>query len=289
MGNRWTWKQIFAFFLIFFPSFIFYALQKKVSVHMTNTPLQTPAHWLQSFYDSFTYKIQSSLKDYLYLAKTNRENRTLKLEIAEMKSELQLLEEYRLENIQLRELFEFQKNLPQKTLAARVISKDILPDQESFLINKGSAHGVQRLQGVISPSGVVGYTLEVKAHTSRVLLLSNQEAQIDAIVQRTRARGLVSGLSPKICQFNYMMRKEDAGNGDKVVTSGRHGFFPKGFPIGTIKNIKPSPTGVSYLARIEPSVKINHLENVLIIVDKQPIETEEKTQEKPVTNKDTEK
>ena len=289
MGNRWTWKQTFAFFLIFFPSFVFYALQKKVFIHTTNTPLQTPAHWLQSFYDSFTYKIQSSFRDYLDLVKTNRENRVLKLEIAKMKSKLQLLEEYRLENIQLRELFEFQKKLPQKTLAARVISKDILPDQESFLINKGSVHGVQRLQGVVSPSGVVGYILEVKAHTSQVLLLSNQEAQIDALIQRTRARGLVSGFSPKICQFNYMMRKEDAKNGDKVVTSGRHGFFPKGFPIGTIKNVKPSPTGVSYLALVEPSVKINHLENVLIIVDKQPTETEKETQKEPLTNKDTEK
>ena len=185
-----------------------------------------------------------------------------------MASQLELLEEYRLENMKLRELFKFQQELPQKTLAARVISKDILPDQESFTINRGSIHGVKRLQGVVSQQGVVGYTLKVKTHSTQVLSLSDQEARVDAIIQRTRARGLVSGISSKVYQFNYMIRKEDAKPGDKVVTSGKHGFFPKGFPIGTVKSVKISPTGISYLAKIEPSVKMNRLENVLVIINK---------------------
>ena len=270
MGNKWTWKQIFAFLLIFFPSLIFYALQKKTFVFLADTPFKSTAHRFQEFYDSFTHKIQSNFKDYLYLVKTNRENRELKLKIKKLKSELQLLEEDRLENKQLRKLFEFREKIPKKTLAARVIAKDIL-NWESFVINKGSFHGIQRLQGVISPQGVVGYILEVKAHTSQVLLLSNRETHIDAIIQRTRARGLVSGFSPNACRFNYMIRKDDAKNGDKVVTSGQHGFFPKGFPIGTIKNIKPSPTGVSYLAEVEPSVKTDRLENVLVVINEKNI------------------
>ena len=289
MGNRWTWKQIFAFFLIFFPPFVFYALQKKAFVRSTETFLGTPAHRLQKFYDNLTHKIRSSFKDYLYLVETNEENRDLKLKITKMTSELHLLEEDRMENIRLHKLFRFQQKLPQKTLAARVISKDILLDQESFIIDKGSAHGVQRLQGVISAQGVVGYTLDVKTHSSQVLLLSSQDAHIDAIIQRTQARGLISGLSPKVCQFNYMMRENDARKGDKVVTSGRHGFFPKGFPIGTVKNVKSSSTGVSYLAQVEPLVKVNRLENVLVIINREPTQTDaDKAHTKTETDEDTE-
>ncbi len=285
MGNRWTWKQILAFFLIFFPPIIFYALQKKALMHSTASSLRTPSHWLQEIYDKATHDLRTGLKDYLYLVGINEENRDLKLKIIRMTSELQRLEEYRMENIHLRKLFGFQQELPQKTLAARVISKDLLLDQESFIIDKGSVHGVQRLQGVVSSEGVVGYTLEVKTHSTQVLLLSSQEAHVDAIIQRTRARGLVSGLSQKVYRFSYMMRSDDAKQGDQVVTSGQHGFFPKGLPIGTVKNITSSPTGLSYLARLEPSVKLNQLENVLIIVNKKP--TDADTNKKPKeTNKD---
>ena len=274
MGNSWNWKQTLAFFLLFVPALAFYALQKRWLDSSQGTPLQKPAHWIQMSYDEFTHIIQESVDTYLDLVSVNTLNSQLKVENAKLSSQVQLLEEYRSENIRLRELFKFQQELPRKTLAARVISKDIVQVGNSFTIDKGSADGVKRLRGVISADGVVGYTFEVDENSSRVLLLSSQGASIDALIQRTRARGIVAGINSQSCELKYMMRQEDAQKGDLVVTSGRQGIFPKGFIIGHVKGVEPSPTAVSYRANVEPSVKLDRLENVLVIIEKEKEEKE---------------
>ncbi len=268
MGNSLNWKQTFAFFLLFVPAFFFYALQKNALDVTQDTLLQAPAHWLQQGYDQFTHKIQKSLDTYFYLIDINIENKDLKIQNAKLASKVQLLEEYRSENIRLRDLFKFQQEFPRETIAARVIAKDILANPKSFTIDKGQADGVERLQGVITAGGVIGYTIEVEEHSSRVLPLTNRSASIDALVQRTRARGIVSGSSRQSYQLKYMMRKEDAQPGDIVITSGSRGYFPKGFIIGEIESVNPSPTAVSFQAKINPSVKMDRIENVLIIVEK---------------------
>ncbi|MEM7646621.1 MAG: rod shape-determining protein MreC, partial [Pseudomonadota bacterium] len=258
-----------AFFLLFVPSLFFYALQNKSSEYATGTVFQTPAHWLQKTYDLVTHQIQDSLNTYLYLVGVNDLNKTLKIENAKMASKVLLLEEYRSENIRLRELYKFKQELARKTIAARVISKDILDDRKSFVIDKGLADGVKRLQGVIAAEGAVGYTIEVEHHTSRILLLSNKNASVDAIVQRTRARGIVSGDTNRKYRLKHMMREEDAKPGDLIVTSGRKGFFPKGFSIGEVISVSSSATGVSFGASVRPTVKIDRLEQVLVLVERQ--------------------
>jgi rod shape-determining protein MreC len=268
MGNSWNWKQTFAFFLLFVPALIFYALQKSAGDVAVGTVFQKPAHIIQQNYDRFTNIIQETLNTYFYLVNINTENKSLKTENAQLASQIQLLEEYRSENIRLRKFFKFQQEFSRKTISARVISKDILIDQPSFTIDKGSEDGIERLQGVISAKGVVGYILEVEKNSSRVLLISNHNASIDSLVQKTRARGIVSGISNNLFKMNYLMRKEDAQVGDLVVTSGRQGFFPQGFNVGTVKKISSSPTGVSFQAIITPAVKLDRLENVLVIVEK---------------------
>lgn len=275
MGNSWNWKQTFALFLLFVPALFFYALQKNAVVLTQGTALQTPAHWLQQSYDQLTHKLQESLNTYFYLVGINGENKKLKTENAVLASQMQLLEEYRSENIRLRDLFKFQQEVPRKTVAARVIANDILLDSKSFTIDKGSKDGILRLNGVISAQGIVGYIIEVEENSSRVLLLANASASVDALIQRTRSRGVVSGISDRAYQMNYLMRREDAEVGDLVVTSGRQPYFPKGFAIGNVTAVNNSPTGVSFQAKIEPSVKTDHLENVLVIVEKK-LEEEEK-------------
>lgn len=268
MGNSWNWKQTLAFFLLFVPAILFYALQKGALTSATGTPLQKPAHWIQGAYDQFTHKMQDSLNTYFYLVDINLENKSLKTENAKLASQIQLLEEYRSENIRLRELFKFQKEFPRQTLAARIIAKDIHSNKKSFTIDKGTEDGVERLQGVIASGGVIGYTIEVEPHSARVLPLSNQHASIDAFIQRTRARGIVSGSTGADYTLKYMMRKEDAQEGDVIVTSGSQGFFPKGFIIGEVLEVMPSPTAVSFQAAIKPAIEIDRLENVLVIVEK---------------------
>lgn len=270
MGKSWSFRQSFAFFLIFIPALLFYAMQKKSLENPPWAVLQPPAHWVQESYDVFTNQLQATLVTYLDLINIKQKNSDLLRENGELNTQLQLLEEYRTENSRLRALLSFKQELKRKSVSARIISKDILIDQKSVLIDKGTEDGLERLQAVLSPQGVVGYVISVEKKSSRVLLLTDRSASVDTIVQRTRARGITSGRSQKNCTMKYIVRKEDVAEGDVVVTSGRQGFFPKGFIVGHILSVEESPTGVSYNAVIQPAAPIDRLEEVLVIVNKQP-------------------
>ena len=90
---------------------------------------------------------------------------------------------------------------------------------------------------------------------------------MDALVQRTRARGILSGVSNTQFRMQYIVRREDIQKGDVIITSGRHGYFPKGFVLGTVDSVSSSSTGVSYEGFIKPMVAIDRLEEVLIITE----------------------
>ena len=267
MSKFWTLRQSLSIFLLFLPAVVFYALQKKTLSETSLGVFQKPAHWVQETHDLFTGQLTRTLQTYLDLMDIKSENLVLKSENDDMKTQLQLLAEYRKENERLSALLDFQKELGRKTLAARVISKDILIDQKSILVDKGETHGIRRLQAVVSPDGVVGYVISVDKNSSRVLLLTDRSANIDAIIQRTRARGIVAGISRMSCRLKYIMRQEDVAPGDIIVTSGRQGFFPKGFIVGSVSQVDSSPSGVSYIAKIKPAAPVDKLEEVLIITE----------------------
>src|SRR5256885_311792 len=88
--------------------------------------------------------------------------------------------------------------------------------------------GMRPLQAVLSPFGVVGQTIATSPHSARVLLITDHNSGVDAVVQRSRARGIVEGALDGRCVMKYLKRGEDAEVDDRVVTSGLDGIFPKG-------------------------------------------------------------
>ena len=270
MGKFLTLRQSLSIFLLFLPALFFYALQNKSIESARLGAFQSAAHWMQEIHDNFTGELSATLETYLNLIEIKSKNGELKKENDKLKAQLQLLEEFRTENTRLSSLLDFKRELGRKTLAARVISKDILIDQKSILINKGRQHGIHRLQAVVSPDGVVGYVIAVEEESSRVLLLTDRSANIDVTIQRTRARGIVSGISRSSCLLKYIMRNEDVAEGDIIVTSGRQGYFPKGFIVGNVLEVKASPSGVSYTAKVNPAAQVDKLEEVLIIAENEP-------------------
>ena len=270
MGKFWNLKQTVALLLLFFPATLFYALQNRDFEQVPVGFLRPPAHFIQEGYDQVTYVISSTVSTYLNLIDIKKENTQLKAQIAHLATQTQLVEEYRSENSRLKTLLNFKKELERKNLAARVISKDVLLDHKSILINKGAKDGIKKLQAVVSPEGVVGYIIAVEENSSRILLLTDRSANIDATIQRTRARGIVSGISRSKCRLKYIMRKEDVAEGDIIVTSGRQGYFPKGFIVGSVLDVEESPAGASYHAKVKPAAPIDKLEEVFVILENKP-------------------
>jgi rod shape-determining protein MreC len=196
-----------------------------------------------------------------------KQNLALQKENEELRAKLGALAELTLENERLNKLLDFKQGTAMELLAAKVIARDISPDHYSIRINRGTHHGLKKLQGVITVEGAVGYVLRADPDSAQVLVLTDRFSAVDGIVQRTRARGLISGSSQSACRLRYLERADDVSPGDMVVTSGLGGYFPKGFPIGKITSVRKTDFGISQEASVDPVVSPANLEEVFVVLN----------------------
>ena len=134
------------------------------------------------------------------------------------------------------------------------------------MINRGARDLIEKDQAVVTHRGVVGRCIEVSSSTSRVLLITDINSSVDALVQRTRSRGIVEGRGTSLCELKYVANTEDVMIGDLVVTAGLCGIFPKGLPIGTVSRIEQNNFGLFQYIELKPSVDLNKLEEVSILL-----------------------
>lgn len=202
---------------------------------------------------------------YLALVGQQRENEALRTRILELEQEAVRLAEVEQTNHRLRDMLGFRRTLHGHTQIAQVTGKDPLPWFHTFTIDKGAADGVRKGMAVLSPHGVVGVVETSSAHAARVLLLTDHNSGIDAVVQRSRARGIVEGAVGEGCVMKYLRQGEDVAVGDRVVTSGLDGVFPKGVVIGSVTRLSGPSRGLMQVAEIEPAVPFDRIEEVLIV------------------------
>lgn len=255
---------------------LFIAALPLLSINMQRSPGEDPWYvkpisatvsLLDSTYSNFTSGVRGTTSMYLKLMGIKRQNQDLQKENAELRAKLAALTELKIKYDHLAQQLDFKLNSSMELLAAKVIGRDLSPDHYSIRINRGSEHGLKRLQGVITVEGVVGYVFKIDRVSSQVLVLTDRSASIDAIVQRTRARGLISGKSATNARLRYLERADDIAAGDIVVTSGLQGYFPKGFPVGHITSVQKTGYGISQEAEIIPVVAPANLEEVFVILD----------------------
>lgn len=204
---------------------------------------------------------------YLNLVGIKKDNQQLLRENQELRAQLAASSELKLENERLNQLLEFKLNTKMELLAAKVIARDLSPDHESIRINRGYRQGLRKLMGVITVEGVVGYVLSTELDTAQILVITDRSAAVDALVQRTRARGLISGKDASAIRLRYLERADDVAVSDAVVTSGLKGTFPKGFPIGKVTSVRKTDFGISQEAVVEPVVSPSNLEEVFVVLD----------------------
>ena len=222
---------------------------------------------VQNLYSGFSSGVRGTTALYLNLVDIKKNNQNLQKKNAELRAQLGTLTELKLENQRLNKLLGFKENTKMDLLTAKVIGKDLLIDHTTLTINRGTQHGVKEFMAVITIGGVVGYVVQPQTFTSQILLLTDRYATIDAIVQRSRARGIVEGLNKKTCQLSYLERDDDIKVGDKIVTSGLNNIFPKGFSVGTVTNVEKSQYDISQKVTLKPAINPFTLEEVFVVLN----------------------
>jgi rod shape-determining protein MreC len=185
--------------------------------------------------------------------------------VQELERDATQLDELELENARLRELLAFRAEQPDDYMSARVIGWDATGRARTVTIDRGESDGVVRGAAVIAPPGVVGHVFRTSPHAARVLLITDHNSGVDALVQRTRARGIVEGREIGGIGLKFVKRTESLEVGDEVVTSGMDRIFPKGLPVGTIAMVDKRGQGLFQYASIRPAVDFDRLEEVLVL------------------------
>ena len=202
------------------------------------------------------------------------ENEELRSQINELNRQLVELEDLREENRRLRAASGIrEENRDFELVTAGVIGRDYNSRFGSFTIDKGSHHGVQPRDPVISEEGLVGIVSEVGLTHSKVITILDVSLNVGAMDNRVRETGIVSGnmelAADGLCAMNYLSRESGVFAGDLVITSGSdgEGLFPEGLVIGTITEVQAESSGLSLYAIVQPAVSIYEVRDVYVITD----------------------
>lgn len=221
------------------------------------------------FQKATTWVVQSLKdiwRDYFNLISVAKENRELKRSLGQALEKNRYLAEIVLANDRLRALLHFKERSTYPVIAAEVVGKDPSPWFKTVMVDKGRLDGVNKAMPVVLADGVVGQVVDVSDHFAKVLLAVDQNSAVDALVQRSRARGVIKGIMGGKCVFQYALRKDDISVGDVIVTSGLDGVFPKGLSIGQVAEVVRRNAGIFQEVFITPFVDFEKLEEVLIVL-----------------------
>jgi rod shape-determining protein MreC len=251
-----------------------FAAINLVVISMTsrqNFQVQGPEEVLITLTSPFQLAVQRSVSfvssiwnNYFACVSNAQEGSVLKNRLARVQEIENQNRELTMENARLKKFVAFTSSASGTYVAARVIARDPSPWFKTLMIDKGEKHGLKKNAPIVVPEGIVGQITKVSPNFSRVLLITDRNSAVDALVQNTRARGIVKGGGNNRCVFVYALRKEEIHAGEIIVSSGLDQVFPKGLKIGTVLEVEKDHSRLFQDIMVQTSVDFDKLEEVLV-------------------------
>jgi rod shape-determining protein MreC len=214
--------------------------------------------------------VRDTWRRYVALVDLQAENEALRADLARLEEENLQYREALVSSGQLRRIAEMRRDFEVPLLPADVVGQDASPWFRSLLLDRGRAAEVRSGMPVMVEQGVVGLVSATSPHAARAMMILDRRSAVDAMIQRSRARGLVRGLGTGELEFEFMVRGDDVKEGDEVITSGVGGVYPKGLRIGTVRSVNADRSELLHTARVEPSVDFGRLEQVFVMLRRGP-------------------
>lgn len=162
------------------------------------------------------------------------DNRQLRAELGQAQSTRDQLAQAQLEISRLKAVLGIKTDPPLPEVAAETISDSRGPFANTRLANAGRDKGVTEGNPVLSEHGLVGRIVGVSDHVSRILMLTDAESRVPVILVRTNGRAILTGDGGGSPKLDYVRSAVGIREGDRVLTSGDGGVFPRGLPVGTV-------------------------------------------------------
>jgi len=209
---------------------------------------------------------------YFWLVNVEGEKKDLESRVKELESMNSRLLEYQNENIRLRNILHYSEELSLKGVVASVIGSDHSNWFKTIVLDKGSSSGLKEGLAVVSGNAVVGQIVSVSSRSSKVLLLVDTSSAIDTIIQSSRMWGIAEGKGlNKSLRLNYVEKsaEKDVSVGDRLITSGLDGVYPKGLLVGVIESVDFKSSSLFYDIKLIPAINTKQIENVFVVLPKE--------------------
>ncbi len=254
-----------------------------VSIHLLSTgvrqddlsskPQQFLLEVMRPFASALAHMVRTAeqvYRSYIALVHVNEENQRLRARLERLEFLETRLKELEADNERLSQLLEVRRALDVKAVAANVIGGDATGLSRTVIIDRGGSSGLKPGMAVLCEQGVVGKTIAVSRNAARVLLLEDHNCATDVIDQRSRIHGILEGAVGEGLVLKYVQRSEDVKPGDRLVTSGLDGVFPRGLLVGFVSDVRPQSSGMFLDIRVTPAVNFRQLEQVLVMTEQVP-------------------
>ncbi len=218
--------------------------------------------------------VREGWQNYFALQQIRRDNEALRQEVAQLRITMQQERALAQQSRTLQQVLELRDAVMVRTTAALVIGSAPDPQFRTISIDKGTHDGLTQDMAVIAPGGVVGRVIMPSARASKVQLLIDRGAGAGVMIERSRASGVISGSGATdelsfragLIDLDYVPNTADVKVGDRVITSGVDGIYPKGFVVGEIQSVEREAG--EFRIKVRPAVDFSALETVLVVVDR---------------------
>ena len=189
------------------------------------------------------------------------------------------LKEVERENQLLRQLLNYTHNNPQFSSQVAVVEgSSIGRDPTSLLyyvyVDVGIRDGIAKNMPVVTERGLVGRVTAVGPNSAQVLMLIDSASAVNAIIQSSRATGIVRGSIEGTLLMENIPQSDTVNPGDIVLTSGLGGNFPDKLVIGQVTEVIQRDQDLFQTARLRSTVDFGKLEKMLIITSFEPVDFE---------------
>ena len=220
----------------------------------------------QSLLTQARTSISDLLDHYFFLTEVSRENDRLLKEIDLLtRRNSDLLETVKQQG-RIKKLQGTNKKEKVKSLAALVIGRDSTQWSKMIFIDKGTDDGIRGNVAVVTDVGIVGHIIHSTATTSKVLLITDSRSAVDSLFQNTRVPGVSTGTGEDLCEIKFVPIDAELKVGDRVISSGLGGIFPKGRMVGTVVEVAKRKQELFQDVVVAPSVDLSRLEDVLVLL-----------------------
>lgn len=230
-------------------------------------PLNTLAVWPMRFADK-RWQLWQLRRDLLEnVAQLEAENHVLRAQLLQYGH-------FQAENRRLRMLMDSLPTITAPVLIAELLNSNIDGYHEVITVNKGKQHQVYHQQAVIDPYGLVGQVTEVHQKQAHIMLISDTRSRVPAYVERTFQRVVVVG-SPEAggLEMPWQRYDSDIVVGDRLISSGLGGVFPRGYPVAEVVSIEGGQAASYVTVKLKPIAHLHSMLEVLLLNIRTPTPT----------------